>query len=187
MNRTQLFIIVLCLITVNLVAYWFTHPGDAGAYIGGGEVVGEWRCELLDAGNEEQTARWLDRYAPGGPSGVLRMQGSNIAVVANMLCVHEGVQEAGGWGVGGVGGGGGPRPPPQPDDVRARAIDHYFETCAVEDSETRRRQAASSWNLLLGMGLDEARIWKLTHQLEPGCSYVSFQAAILAMKSRSER
>jgi len=183
-NRSKLLVAVLCLLTVNVVAYWFTHPRDARAVITGGEVVGEWRCEILDAGDEEQTARWLDRYAPRGPAGLVRLQGSVPTALVNMLCVHAEIQES--WEASGGAASGGSAPPP-PDDPRSGAIDLYFATCDVEDSASRRTLATNSWNQLLGMGLDEARIWKLAHELEPGCSYITFQAAILAMKSRSER
>lgn len=188
MIRAKLFVVALSLVSATLVAYWITHPQPAGAKKTAGAVVGDWRCEILNAGNEEETASWLSRHASRGPAGVLVMEGyTYMNAELNMLCVHSEVQQRGYTSDGSIASG--PEPPPPPpeapasaDTARSAAIDVYFDRCAVEDTESRRRQAVTDWDLLPAMGVDPDDIWELVHQLESGCGYISFKSAVLSMK-----
>lgn len=66
-----------------------------------------------------------------------------------------------------------------PEPLKARSIDLYFERCA-ELTDAARKLAAVQWDNLVAMGNTPERIYDVAQSLPEDCVYISFNSAIMA-------
>jgi hypothetical protein len=78
--------------------------------------------------------------------------------------------------------------PTRPDGKsRDEALAIYFERCDVTSSPVREGYARADWANLRADGHDAETLVELADQLAPGCQYIAFRSAILAMQRERSR